>query len=340
MSKKVFITGISGFLASHIALQLLKSGASVTGSVRSKVKSDHIRAVLESHGADTSKLAFAELDLLEDRGWNEAIAGHDYLIHTASPFVTTIPKDPQELIRPAVEGTVRALNAGMAANVKRIVLTSTLGAVAYGHGKDNRDLLTEHSWTNIDGDDVTPYVLSKTLAERKAWEIMEAAGSKNLLTVINPGLILGPVLENDVGTSGGLILKMLNGNFPGAPDLCFPCVDARDTASLHINALESKEFAGRRCLATDKTVRFVDLARGLAKGFPKYARKLPTRQLPDFLVKLVALYDEDARAAAKSLGYWYNLDSSQAAKLLGRDLIATDIAARDMARSMIDLKLV
>lgn len=340
MPQKVFITGISGFLASHIALQLLKSGASVTGSVRSLDKGERIRTVLESHGADTSRLSFTELDLLKDDGWNDAIAGHDYLIHTASPFVTTIPKDPQILVKPAVEGTVRALNAGMATSVKRIVLTSTIGAVAYGHGKNNQEILTEKSWTNIDGADVTPYVLSKTLAERKAWQIVEDAGQKNILTVINPGLILGPVLENDVGTSGALILKMLQGGFPGSPNLCFACVDVRDAASLHINAMENDEFAGRRCLAAENSIRLVDLARGMARDFPNYAKKLPTRQLPDFMVRLVALFDGDAKTAAKTIGYWHNLDSSEAVKLLGRDLIGPEIAARDMAQSMIDLDLV
>ncbi len=340
MPKNVFVTGISGFLASQIALQLLKSGASVTGSVRSFAKGEHIRAVLEDHGADTSKLTFAELDLLKDDGWKDAISGHDYLIHSASPFVTTIPKDPQVLIKPAVEGTIRALDAGMAANVKRIILTSTIGAVAYGHGKGNLEILTENSWTNVEGADVTPYVLSKTLAERKAWQIVEEAGKKDLLTVINPGLILGPVLENDVGTSGALIRKMLKGGFPGAPDLCFSCIDVRDAAHLHINALENDEFAGRRCLAAGPSIRFVDFARGLAEDFPDYARRLPTRQLPDFLVKLVALFDGDAKTAAKTVGYWHNIDSSEAVKLLGRELISTKVAARAMARSMIDMKLV
>ncbi len=340
MPRKIFITGISGFLASHITLQLLKSGVSVTGSVRSIAKGEHIRAVLDNHGADTSRLSFTELDLLKDDGWTEAIAGHDDLIHTASPFVTTIPRDPQVLIRPAVEGTVRALHAGLAANVKRIVLTSSIVAVANGHGKNHTEVLTEKDWTNIAGADVTPYVLSKTLAERKAWQIVEDAGKKNILTVINPGLILGPVLENDVGTSGALILKMLQGGFPGAPDLCFACIDARDAASLHINALDNDDLAGRRCLAAGDSIRMVDLARSMAKDFPDYAKQLPTRQLPGFMVKLVALFDADAKTAARTIGYWHNLDSREAVKLLGRDLTSSKIAAREMAQSMIDLGLV
>ncbi len=340
MKKRVFLTGVSGFLASHIALQLLKSGAHVTGSLRSLGKADHTRRVLESHGADTTNLSFTELDLLEDRGWNKAIEGSDYLIHTASPFVTTMPKDPQELVKPAVEGTRRAINAGLAANVKHIVLTSSMVSIAHGHGNSHTAKLTEADWTNVDGDDVSAYVLSKTLAERKAWKLVEEAGCKELLTVINPGFILGPVLEKDIGTSGALILKMLKGGFPGAPNIGFSCVDVRDAAALHINALEAQEFYGRRILASGEDIQLVEIARALAHDFPKYAKGLPTRQLPDFVVKLVGLFDGDAKTASKSLGHKHNVDYSSAVKLLGRDLVSNRDSARAMAKSIIEQGLV
>ena len=340
MTKRVFITGISGFLASHIALQLLKSGAQVTGSLRSLNKSDHTRKVLESHGADTSKLTFAELDLLNDKGWNEAIDGFDYLIHTASPFVTTMPKDPQELVKPAVEGTTRAINAGLAAGVKHIVLTSSMVSIAHGPGHGHTAKLPAQAWTNIKGDDVSAYVLSKTLAERKAWELVEAAGCKDILTVVNPGFILGPVLEKDIGTSGGLILKMLKGGFPGAPNIGFSCVDVRDAAALHIKAMDTQEFYGRRILASGEDIKLVEIARDLAQAFPQYAKKLPTRQLPDFVVKLVGLFDGDARTASKSLGHKHNVDYTATEQLLGTPLISNQKAARDMAKSIIDLGLV
>ncbi len=340
MQKKIFVTGASGFLACHIILQLLKSGASVTGSVRSMAKADHITTVLQNHGADTSRLNFVELDLLSDKGWDEAMAGHGYLIHTASPFVTTMPKDPDLLVKPAVEGTARALGAAFKAGVKHIALTSSVVAVAHGHASDHTDKLTENDWTNIDGPDVTPYILSKTLAEKKAWEMVGEANKKDILTVINPGFILGPVLEDDIGTSGALIHKMLSGGFPGSPNLCFSCVDVRDAASMHINALTDAEFAGRRVLAAGVPIQLVDIARALATEFPEFARKLPTRQIPDFVVKIIALFDGDAKTAATSLGRKHAVDSAPSVKLLGHDLITNEKAACDMARSIIDRGLV
>ena len=340
MSKRVFITGVSGFLASHITLQLLNLGYHVTGSLRSMSKIDHISNVLQSYGAQTNNLRFVELDLLHDAGWDAAVNGHDYLIHTASPFVTSMPKDPQELVKPAVEGTRRAINAGLASGVKHIVLTSSMVSVAHGHGAGHNTKLTEDIWTNIQGDDVNAYVLSKTLAEQKAWELVEAASRKNLLTVINPGFILGPVLEKDVGTSGALILKMLSGGFPGAPNFGFSCIDVRDAAKLHINALDNKKFFGRRVLASGENIQLVDLARSLAEAYPQYAKKLPTRQLPDFVVKLVGLFDGDAKTASKSLGHKHNVDFSNAEKLLGKELISAQQGVRAMAQSIIDLGLV
>ncbi len=339
MTQRVFITGISGFLASHIALKLLKNGSKVTGSVRSMAKAEHIRKVLQTHGADTARLSFVELDLLQDDGWEEAIANHDYLIHTASPFVTTMPDDPQTLIKPAVEGTERALQAGMNANVTRIVLTSSTVAIAHGHGKHHNKTLTEADWTNVEGDDVTAYVLSKTLAEKKAWELVETAGRKDILTVINPGFIMGPVLEKDIGTSGALIHKMMSGGFPASPDIYFSCIDVRDAAELHINAMANKDIAGRRCLAAGPTIPLLDIANSLARKFPDYAKKLPTRRMPDLLVRLGALFDSEIKTASKLLGRKHQVDASCAKALLGRDFISTETAACDMAESIIDLGL-
>ncbi len=339
MSNRVFITGISGFLASHIALLLLKRGAEVTGSVRSPNKIDHIREVLQSHGADTSKLSFTTLDLLKDEGWEESIAGHDYLIHTASPFVTTMPKDPQVLVKPAVEGVERAIEAGLKAGVKRIVLTSSMAAVIFGHGSKNISV-SEDDWTNPEGKDVSAYVLSKTLAERKAWQLVEAAGKKELLAVINPGFIMGPVLEKDIGTSGALLLKMLSGGFPGAPNVSFSCIDVRDAAELHLLAMENEKLAGERCLATGPSIFLADLAKGLAEDFPKYARKLPTRKLPDLVVRIVGLFDGDAKTAVQLLGQVHDCESTKAEEALGRELISTREAAKQMAQTIIEQGLV
>ena len=338
MKNSVFVTGISGFVASHIALQLLKGGAQVTGSVRSKHKAQTIRNLLQNHGADISNLKIVELDLLQDAGWSEAINGHDYLIHTASPFVTTMPKDPQELIRPAVQGTKRAIEAGLAANVKRIVLTSSVVAIIDGHDKDNNRVFTEMDWTNTQSEKVPAYAMSKTIAEEQAWQIVEAANKREILSVINPGFIFGPILDEDIGTSGEFIKKMLTGGFPGSPDIYFTCVDVRDVAALHIDAMENMNFFGRRCIAANPSIQMVDLAKILAKEFPSFAKKLPTNKLPDFLFKILALFRADARGILNTLGRKYDLDTSRAKKLLGRDLIAVEKAACDMAHSILNLE--
>jgi dihydroflavonol-4-reductase len=214
-----------------------------------------------------------------------------------------------------------------------------MAAIAYGLGDKRNETLDEDTWTNIEGADVSAYIMSKTLAERKAWEIVEAAGKKDILTVINPGFILGPVLENDIGTSGEIILKMLNGGFPGCPHMAMSCVDVRDVAAIHIGAMDNKEFAGQRCIAGGQSIQMVELARILAKEFPTYAKKLPTRQLPDFVVRLVGLFDGDTRSVTKSLGHKVQFKSERAKKLLGGDLISDDVTVNAMAKSIIDLGL-
>ena len=341
MSKDlVMVTGASGFLASHIILKLLKDGFEVRGSVRSNAKADQIRQALERQGADTSSLSFVLLDLLKDEGWDAAMQDVKYLIHTASPFVTTIPKNPDVIIKPAVEGTSRAINAALDAGVVRIVLTSSMGAVCEGHPKSQTRTYSEIDWTNLDNPKVTPYYRSKTLAERKAWEIMDQAGRRDDLSVINPGFIMGPLLDNDAGTSGAIILKMMKGGFPGAPKIYVSVIDVRDAAEMHIKALLSDKARGQRFLIAGPPALLGDMARTIAETFPEYARKLPTRDLPDFVVRIAALLDADTKTAARSLGQRHELDSSKARKLFGRDFIDTKTATIAMAQSLIDMKLI
>ncbi len=304
----ILVTGASGFLASHILLQLLNADYTVRGSVRGAAKGDHIRKVLEGHGADTTRLEFVELDLMQDDGWDAAMDGVDYLLHTASPFVTSAPKDPDEIIKPAIDGTRRALNAALRSNIKRIVLTSSMVAACHGHPKERFTPYGESDWTVPDGADVTPYILSKTLAEQEAWKIMEAAGRRDDLTVINPGFILGPLLENDIGTSGAIIQRMMQGDFPGTPDIYFSIVDVRDAAELHILAMHDTAVFGHRVFSAGPSISMQDMAKSLAASFPAYAKKIPTRRLPNLLVRLIAMFDGDVKTAAMNLGRKHQLD--------------------------------
>jgi dihydroflavonol-4-reductase len=336
----VLLTGISGFLASHIALKLLKSGHTVRGSVRNNKKGEHVRQVLEHHGADTSKLSFLTLDLMSDDNWQEAMDGVSVLVHTASPFLTSIPKDENEVILPAVEGTKRALNAALASGVNRVVLTSSEVAVARGHPNSRSKPFTEVDWSDVNSPSMTPYFKSKTMAEKEAWNIMEKAGRRDDLTVVNPGFILGPLLEEDTGTSGAIIQKMLRGKFPGAPNIYFTIVDVRDAADLHIISMTDKRAFGRRVFASGPSVSFKEIADLLARAFPEYAAKLPTRHLPDFMVRLVGLFDPDARASVRSLGRRFELDHALAEALLGRELLDTNTAVTAMGQSLIEQQLI
>ncbi len=340
MPQSVFVTGASGFLASHVILQLLEAGHRVRGSVRNEAKGTRIREVLAGHGADISRLEIVPLDLTEDAGWAGAMSGIETLIHTASPFSTIIPEDENEMIGPAVGGARRAVNAALEEGVGRIVLTSSEVAMARGHAKDNQGPFGEADWSDLDGPGITPYFKSKTLAEHEAWDIMEAAGRRDDLSVINPGFILGPLLEEDPGTSGALIGEMMKGGMPGAPNLYFSCVDVRDVAALHVLAMEDARAFGRRIPVSKGFDSFGDLADMLAAEFPQYARKLPTRRLPDFVVRLVSLVMKDARSALPLLGRKFTVEHAFAEELLGRALRETREAISETGRTLIKYGIV
>jgi dihydroflavonol-4-reductase len=213
----VLVTGGSGFVGIHAVLQLLAASHVVRTTVRLPDRQADVLAMLREGGVDPAgQLSFFTADLTRDEGWREAVAGCDYVLHVASPLSTTVPKDENEMIIPARDGTLRVLRAAREAGVKRVVITSSLGAIGYGHPPRTRPF-DETDWTNLDGDDVQPYVKSKTLAERAAWDFVASEGGGLELSVVNPTAIFGPVLGTDFSGSIEVVKMLLNGAMPAVP---------------------------------------------------------------------------------------------------------------------------
>jgi dihydroflavonol-4-reductase len=335
----VLVTGISGFIAKHCAVELLQHGYRVRGTVRSADKADAVRRTLAAN-ADASRLEFVVADLLSDAGWTDATRGVHGVLHLASPFPLAQPKDESELIRPAVDGSLRVLRAAKSAGVKRFVQTSSTVAVVFGHGHGHPGAYTEADWTDVDGPHVTAYAKSKTLAERAARDFVARECPGLHYASVNPGLVLGPLLDADAGSSADLIASCLRGKYPGCPRLSFPVVDVRDVARVHRLALESDAPSGARYLATSGSVWFRDLMRPIKDSLGERARKVPTRELPDFMIKMVALFDPTTRPIVPDLGIDFRIDNSATRRMLGIDFRPHTESAPAMAESLLRLGLV
>jgi len=326
MTKRVLVTGISGYVGQHIAAQLLNNDYEVIGTVRSLSKSSAPKASLAAV-APTEKLSFFEADLLSVSGWNEAMSGCDFVMHVASPFYLAEPKDEKELIRPAVEGTQRVLAAAKNAGVKRVILTSSV--VAMTSGLPSGRYGTE-AWSNTDAK-IGAYSKSKTLAERAAWEFV-SGGSMELVT-INPGFILGPPLgAAGDGQSVSMISDLIAGKMPMIPDIAMSMVDVRDVARLHVAALESPDAAGKRFIAaTEQPIAMAHLAEVLQKaGYSKVS----SRKAPNFAIKLMALFDREAKGMVPQLGVRISYDNQATYDILNWEPTSLDKTFVEMAKAI------
>lgn len=332
----VLITGISGFIAKHCAAEMLKAGYRVRGTTRSISSHDAVRATLAGQ-ADVTALELVEADLLADSGWPAAVTGCDAVLHVASPFPSKQPKDENVLIRPAVEGSLRVLRAAAAASVRKFVQTSSAVAVMYGHSREHTAPFTEDDWTDVTGPGVTPYAKSKTLAERAAREFVADDRSGMRYASVNPGFVLGPVLDRDVGASAEIIQMFLKGKYPACPRISFPCVDVRDVARMHRLALEADAPSGARYLAVSESLWMLDMALAIRAALGPDARKVPSRPMPDWAMRLVAVFDPVARQAVPDLGRWYGFDNSRTRQALGMSFIPAGDAAAAMAGSLLRL---
>jgi nucleoside-diphosphate-sugar epimerase len=336
----VLVTGGSGFIGSHCILQLLAAGHDVRTTVRNPKREPDVRAMLKVGGAEPGdRLTFFTADLERDGGWAEAVAGCDFVHHVASPFPPNVPKDENELIVPAREGSLRVLRAARDAAVKRVVLTSSFAAIGYGQ-PSRAQPYDETNWTNPDGDDVRPYVKSKTLAERASWDFIAKEGGDLELSVVNPVGVFGPVLGPDFSTSILLLTRLLNGEMPGCPRIQFGIVDVRDVADLHLRAMTDPAAKGERFLAVAGDFMSVqEIARVLKARMGAAARRVPIRQIPNWLMRLASIRDPAVKQVLPELGKTRNATNEKAKRLLGWNPRSNEEAIVASAKSLVELGL-
>ncbi len=314
-NQTVLVTGGSGFLGGWCVIELLRRGYTVRTTVRSLSREPQVRATVTSEVDPGERLRVLVADLTSDDGWPEAAQGCDYVLHVASPFPPKQPKDPDELIVPAREGTLRVLRASLDAGVKRVVVTSSIAAIRLSEGAAERPL-DETDWTDPDGPGLTPYVRSKTIAEQAAWDLVRERGEEDRLAVVNPGAIIGPALNDDHSYSLEVVQRLLDG-MPGMPRLGFSLVDVRDVADLELKAMTAPEAGGERFIAATRFLWMAEIGEVLRERLGEAASKVPTRTVPNLLVRAMALFDPGIRSVVGGLGKRTELSSEKAKGSLG-----------------------
>ena len=335
----VFLSGASGYIGKHIALELLNAGYHVRASVRNVAKRDEVISALRAHVANPTlvdtHLSFVELDLSSDDGWNEALIGVDALLHTASPFTGGSVKDENELMRPAVDGTLRALRAAHGAGVRRVVVTSSVAAIQGRELPAGKSAFDETLWTDVDAPEgVDPYTKSKTLAEQAAWEFVATSAPEMQLTTINPSLVLGAPLDRNFGTSVAVLERVLAAKDPALPDVSFSIVDVRDVAALHVRCIEMPETYGERFIAASESLSFLEMAALLKRAYPR--RKIVTRKAPKLLLRILALFDGQIKAILPSIGKRTLVDSTKAQRTFSMTFITPEVSVIETATFLLN----
>jgi nucleoside-diphosphate-sugar epimerase len=336
----VLVTGGSGFIGAHCILQLLDAGYRVRTTVRSLTREADVRAMLKAGGTEPGEaLSFAAADLMSDAGWLEAVAGCDFVLHVASPFPPGVPKHEDELIIPAREGALRVLRAARDEGVKRVVLTSSFAAIGYGHKPTDRPF-SEEDWTDPNSDNIGAYIKSKTLAERAAWDFVAREGGALELAVVNPVGVFGPVLGPDYSSSIQIVQRLMEGTVPGIPRLSFGIVDVRDVADLHLRAMTNPSARGERFLAVaGDSMTFQQIAQVLKARMGDAADRVPTRVLPNWMVRLTSLVDSSIAQIVPELGTVKNATNEKARRVLGWMPRSNEDAIIATAESLVQLGL-
>ena len=340
MTEKVLITGISGWIAKHTAIELLNAGYEVLGTVRNNNLVNQTKETINQH-TSIDKLSFVELDLLKDEGWNYAAQGIKYIMHIASPFPFKVSNNRESLLPVAVDGTLRVLNAGLSAGVEQIIVTSSIVAMFRKPNRTNPYSFGENDWTDenwVEG--VSDYFLSKTKAERIAWEFMENKGLKNKLTTINPGGVFGDALDKKGGTSIEYVRQFLKGKFPAAPKWGVLISDVKDVAKSHVACIGNRKVGGRRLIVGKEIKKLIELSKIIAEAMPEYAKKLPKKELPNFMVKLISYFDSSAKTMIPDLEIVMQTDTTYAEDLLGLKFKPAKDCMSETAKSVVRLGLV
>jgi nucleoside-diphosphate-sugar epimerase len=334
----VLVTGGSGYIASYCILALLAEGHDVRTTVRSLAREADVRAMLKRGGAEPgNRLSFHAADLANDAGWAEAVRGCDYILHVASPTLTSQPKHEDEMIVPAREGVLRVLRAARDAGVKRVVLTSAFGAIGYGHAPRQKPF-DETDWTELN-DTVAPYQKSKTLAERAAWDFVATEGNGLELAAVHPVAVLGPVLGPDYSPSLGLIKRLLAGEMPFLPKFSVGWVDVRDVADLHVRAMTDPAANGQRFLAiSGHAISVRDLALMLRRNLGPAASRVPAFEMPTTIMRLLARFNPGVAMLLPTLGKVMDATSAKATALLGWQPRPLETSVVETARSLLALK--
>jgi nucleoside-diphosphate-sugar epimerase len=336
----VSVTGGSGYIAGFCIAQLIREGWRVRATVRSLQRADAVRSHISRLVDPGDRLTFVAAVLESDAGWDDAVAGCDYVLHVASPLPSTHSQSDDALVRPARDGALRVLAAARAAGVRRMVMTSSIAAIAYGRGPRGAPF-TEADWTDETNRlDTAAYERSKTIAERAAWAWVKEHGGSPELATINPGLVLGPVLSRDYSVSIEVVKRLLDGSLPGLPAFGWPLVDVRDIADLHLRAMMDPQAAGQRFIGAGPFYWMADVARTLRVQRPALARRVPTHRVPDLLIKLGALFDPMLRERLFELGKKRTVSSDKARTLLGWSPRPNDEAIVATADSLAALEII
>lgn len=346
MAERVLVTGATGFIAQHCIVQLLNAGYDVRGTARTPGRAAEVAGIIAPHLTASARPHLEErfhvvtADLTDDQGWELAVAECRFVLHVASPFPATLPKNDDELIIPARDGALRVLRAARAGGVERVVLTSSVAAIWYGRARDHR--FDEEDWSDLAGPNIGAYAKSKTIAERAAWQFIESLGPDATmdLVVINPGLVLGPLLAKQSSTSAQLVKRLLEHSVPAIPDVRLATVDVRDVAAAHVAAMTAPEASGERFICAGVNARMRDVALILADRYSNQGFRVPTRQVPKFVLRVAALWDRQARLLLPEVGHPVDFDSDKIRRALGfspRDLREMTIS---MADSMIHFGVV